>query len=325
MPELLRIENYKLMLHENGATFCAIQSTDLSVKSGEVVALIGESGSGKSMLWKSLLGLTAPDKWENSGRFWFKGKEMILDDKKSLAQMRGREIAVVMQDTVNSFDQLFTIEQHFLETARTHTSWKKEEITQKAVGILRNLNVHHPEKVLKMYPFQCSGGMLQRIMIAIALLLQPDLIIADEPTTSVDVTAQREIITLLKKVNQEYGTGILFISHALKTVEHLANRIYVMYGGQLIEYFSGEEFRQQKVCHPYTKKLLLSRPAYTRDYLPVIRGTQPALKERPKGCPFAPRCEYAATVCQEFDMKEAIVSEGHGVKCLKWEELHEPT
>lgn len=325
MQELFKIENYSLFLNSDGKRQNVITSANLKVGRGEVVGLIGESGSGKSMLWKSLLGLADPVLWTSTGSFKFDGRVIGCGNEKDLAPLRGKEIAVIMQDTMSSFDQLFTIEEHFIETARIHTNWTRKETIKKAIDLLLSLNIRSPEKVLKMYPFQCSGGMLQRIMIAIALMLNPSMIIADEPTTSVDVTAQREIIALLKQVKEKFGTGILFISHDMKAVENLADRVYVMYAGYLVESFDGEDFKEGKVFHPYTQKLLQSRPSYTRDYLPVLKGNPPALSERQAGCPFAPRCPESIDECRIFDMSQAVTTQGHRICCIRWEIRNENT
>ncbi len=324
MKQLLRIDNYDLSLRMNGENIRVISSADLFVSEGEIVGLIGESGCGKSMLWKSLLGLADPQKWICSGELRLMGNPMDLSDRAALTEARGNQVSVILQDPMNAFDQLFTIERHFIETARAHVQWSKGEILKKATSLMRRLYIREPEKVLKMYPFQCSGGMLQRIMIALALMLDPPLLIADEPTTSVDVTVQREIVAMLKEVNRDRNTGILYISHDLKIIEDLADRVYVMYAGYLVESFPVSALQERKVFHPYTVKLLQSRPSYTKAYLPVLEGNPPSLLDRQAGCPFAPRCPKAVDACRSYDMHVYEIGNQHIVRCLRWEDENEP-
>jgi oligopeptide/dipeptide ABC transporter ATP-binding protein len=324
MKQLLRIDNYDLSLRMNGENIRVISSADLFVSEGEIVGLIGESGCGKSMLWKSLLGLADSQKWICSGDLRLMGNPMDLGDRAALTETRGNQVSVILQDPMNAFDQLFTIERHFIETARAHVQWSKGEILKKATSLMRRLYIRDPEKVLKMYPFQCSGGMLQRIMIALALMLDPPLLIADEPTTSVDVTVQREIVAMLKEINKDRNTGILYISHDLKIIEDLADRVYVMYAGYLVESFPVSALQERKVFHPYTVKLLQSRPSYTKAYLPVLEGNPPSLLDRQAGCPFAPRCPKAVDACRSYDMHVHEIGNHHTVRCLRWEDENEP-
>lgn len=321
MPDILTVKEYSLELKRNGRGYSVIVSADLYIREGEIVGLIGESGSGKSMLWKSMLGLAAPSRWRSSGTVMLNGTDISGPGEARRSGLRGGDAAVILQDPANSFDPVFTIERHFIETAKAHKEWSTGEIRAKATELLRRMDIRNPEQVLKMYPFQCSGGMLQRIMIAMTVMLDPPLIIADEPTSSVDVTVQREIVSILKEINREKGTSILCISHDLKIVENIANRIYVMYAGYLIESFPSKVLRDGKVRHPYTKKLLRSRPSYTKGYLPAMEGNPPVLAERQGGCPFSPRCEYAQDGCRSFDMSETAAGGDHMVRCCRLKEL----
>ena len=322
MSDILTVKNYSLKLKRDKRTYSVIQSASMHIGKGEIVGLIGESGSGKSMLWKSMLGLADPARWSCSGDIELNGKRISDPGAGDTAEMRGKDAAVILQDPMNAFDQVFTIQHHFLETAKVHKDWSDGETRAKAIELLRRMNIREPEKVLRMYPFQCSGGMLQRIMIAMAVMLDTPLIIADEPTTSVDVTVQREIVSILKEINREKGTSILHISHDLKIIESIADRIYVMYAGYLVESFPAGRLQEGRVHHPYTKKLLQSRPSYTRADLPVMEGNPPTLAERQQGCPFTPRCEYAQEGCLSFDMAETRIG-NHTVRCCRAESLSE--
>lgn len=316
MSDILTVKNYSLELKRDDSMYSVIRSADMHISEGEIVGLIGESGSGKSMLWKSMLGLADPARWERRGEVKLNGKDIGSLTAAEAAGIRGKDAAVILQDPMNAFDQVFTIQRHFLETARIHKKWNDEKTQAKATALLRRMNIREPEKVLRMYPFQCSGGMLQRIMIALAVMLDTPLIIADEPTTSVDVTVQREIVSILKEINREKGTSILYISHDLKVIESIADRIYVMYAGYLVESFPAAALQEGRVLHPYTIKLLQSRPSYTRDDLPVMKGNPPTLAQRQSGCPFAPRCDCVQEACRGFDMAETTMR-NHTVRCCR--------
>lgn len=315
--DLLRIRDYRLFLKTETQTVPVISRGDLHIRPGEIVGLIGESGCGKTVLWKSIFGLLEPEKWVREGEAAFRGETLKADDAARLLQLRGKDAAVILQDPMSAFDQVFTIEHHFLETARAHTGWTRQATRERAVALLRQLYLREPEKVLAMYPFQCSGGMLQRVMIAIAILMDPAILIADEPTTAVDVTVQRQVIAMLRRLNQEQHTGILYISHDLRIVEDLAQRIYVMYAGALVESFPAQVLREGGAAHPYTRRLLASRPSFTKEKLPVMPGSPPALLERPAGCPFAPRCSEATAACADFGMERTDLGGGHWLRCCR--------
>ena len=321
MKEQLRTEKWSVYLKQEDRRLRVITETDIKIKTGEIIGLIGESGCGKSVFWKSVLGLQDPNVWELEGKAWIREKPVDSQNSEELRSIRGRDAAVILQDPMSSFDQVFTIEQHFWETAKAHTSWSRQETAARAEELLRRLYIREPGQVLKMYPFQCSGGMLQRIMIAIALMMEPAVLIADEPTTSVDVTVQREILSMLKELNQKQQTSILYISHDLKAVESISDYVYVMYAGYVVESFPVSHLQEGNVRHPYTQKLLEARPSFTKKRLPVLQGRPPELLERQSGCPFAARCPLADEACKTFDMKKTAVTENHMVRCRKQEEL----
>lgn len=314
---MLKIRDYSLSLRQDERVYPIITHVDMDITKGEIVGLIGESGCGKSMLWKSMLGLADPKRWSNSGNVIMNETDIDLRSAEMIANMRGKDVAVILQDPMNAFDQIFTIEQHFLETADAHGDHSRKHVTEKAVSLLKSLYIRDPEKVLRMYPFQCSGGMLQRIMIAIAMMMDTPFIIADEPTTAVDVTVQRQIITMLREINRSRKTAMLYISHDLRIIENLAHRVYVMYAGYTVESFPVEALKNGTVCHPYTQKLLMSRPSFTRELLPTMKGNPPSLEERGAGCPFAPRCDYVCKECRTFDMTEIRMNEQHTVRCVR--------
>lgn len=314
-----QINNYNLYLNFNNQRIPVVSNANLSIRKGEIVGLIGESGSGKTVLWKSILGLLDERKWQPEGSVTLYGNRFDWEDRQAIAKLRGKDVSVILQDPISAFDQVFTIEHHFWETAQAHTDWTREETRNKAIILLSRMYIREPEKVLDMYPFQCSGGMLQRIMIAIALLLDPALLIADEPTTAVDVTVQRQIISMLQELNREKHTSILYISHDLKIVENLVDRIFVMYAGSLVESFPVSHLTEAQVLHPYTKQLLKSCPSFSKEKLFAMSGHPPLLSERQSGCPFAPRCSDAKPECQNFAMVPHGISDDHWFCCIQGE------
>lgn len=309
-------ENVSVVLMQNGKEYPVVSQADLEIPKGKITGLIGESGCGKSVYWKSILGLLSPDVWKVRGDVWIAGKKIELQKEGDLQKLRGKDVSVILQDPMSSFNPVFTIERHFMETAAAHLNWKPETVRRKALELLDRLYIQKPEAVLKMYPFQCSGGMLQRIMIAIALMAEPAVLIADEPTTSVDVTVQREILSMLKELNRTQNTSILFISHDLKAVESIAHQVSVMYAGYIVEAFPSGVLSAGEVSHPYTRKLLEARPSFTKKRLPILAGRPPELTERSGGCPFAPRCPEETCECHLFQMEETKVTEDHRIRCL---------
>lgn len=295
-----------------------INGASIEIQDKKIIGLIGESGSGKSVFWKSVLGLLDEDCWDITGSAGLLNRPLDFRDKESARKIRGRDVAVILQDPMSAFDPIFTIETHFWETAKAHTDMKRSEVRELAVDALRRLYISNPERVLFSYPFQCSGGMLQRVMIAIAVMSRPTLLIADEPTTSVDITVHREILQLLRDLHNRSNTSILLISHDLRSVTNIVQEINVMYGGYLIERLSAQSVRENRLFHPYTVKLLQARPSFSKNKLTTIPGSPPALSERQSGCPFFPRCSEAAMGCEAYDMREIPCGGNHMVRCAKY-------
>ena len=316
MDIILDVSDLNLKVHYDDKDFNIITDASISLKKGEVAGIIGESGCGKSVFWKSILGMLDESKWAIEGRVRFDGNEINYTDESALRSIRGKDISVILQDPMSSFDPIFTIEDHFRETAAAHAVMSKDEVRKKAVELLTRLYIDEPENVLTMYPFQCSGGMLQRIMIAIAMMFNPRLLIADEPTTSVDMTIQQEILSMLKELNTDSKTGILFVSHDLKAVESIAHNIYVMYAGYIVESLPASMLSKEGALHPYTIGLLGSRPDFTKNRLVTIEGSPIRPDERKGGCPFFKRCERKKPDCQNYNMHLTEVQPGHTVRCF---------
>jgi oligopeptide/dipeptide ABC transporter ATP-binding protein len=293
-----------------------IHKVSLEVGPQDIVGLIGESGGGKSVFWKALFGLLDSPKWRVSGQAFLQGKLLNYHDEEEGRALRGQSVGIIPQDPMSAFDPVRTILSHFLETAGAHTTLTKNQISQMAESSLAQLYIDNPKRILASYPFQCSGGTLQRVMVAIADLLKPALLVADEPTTSVDVTVRREVLSLLKDSKNQIGSSILLISHDLMAVTSLASEINVMYAGSIIERIPTPALTASQARHPYTIKLIKARPSFSKERLESIPGAPPTLSAGQSGCPFQPRCEKALKPCRHYDLEPKQISPGHEVRCL---------
>jgi oligopeptide/dipeptide ABC transporter ATP-binding protein len=313
---VLATKNLTVDLLAPNGSLNVIRNVSLKVKNQDIVGLIGESGGGKSVFWRSLFGLLDSAKWQVSGQALLQGKALNYLDEEECRALRGQTVGIIPQDPMSSFDPVRTILSHFLETAGAHTDLTKKEIREMAQASLARLYIDNPKRILSSYPFQCSGGTLQRVMVAIADMLKPALLVADEPTTSVDVTVRREVLSLLKNSKDQSQTSILLISHDLKAVMSVASEINVMYAGSIIERIPTPALAAGQARHPYTIKLIKSRPSFSKERLESIPGSPPSLPERQSGCPFQPRCEKALDGCQDYALEPKQLNPGHEVRCL---------
>ena len=312
---ILEIRDLNIVLRENGEEYPAVDHVYMKVHQGETIGIIGESGSGKSVSCQAVMGLLDPRKWVCSGHAFLDGKEIPLTEPEKLRPFCGKKIAMILQNPMSAFDMSATIRSHFLETVLAHGKEDRQVILRKACETMERLHLRDPEKVLNSYPFQCSGGMLQRIMIAMNLMLEPEIMIADEPTTALDRTIQQEIITLLGELKKNTGMSMILVSHDLSIMTHLADSLYVMYSGQLIEQGKAEEVIGHP-RHPYTKGLLESRPQFSKKRLHVMEGNPPVLTERQAGfCQFRDRCGCRKAECDSFTQKIFTGDEPHFVSC----------
>ena len=298
----------------------AVNGVSYAVDEGRTLGIVGESGSGKSVSAMSILRLLDGNGYIDSGEIHFDGQELTSLPLKEMYKIRGNKISVIFQEPMTSLNPIFTIERQVAEPFMIHQGLNKRQAGKKVVEMLSQVKIPNPETVARQYPHQLSGGMRQRVMIAMALACQPKLLIADEPTTALDVTIQAQILKLMNDLKRERGTSILFITHDLGVINEMADDVAVMYCGQVVEKATVRMiFGEDPYLHPYTEGLLFSiprldTPAGTR--LEAIPGAVPHPLDLPKGCKFAPRCKYATDKCREEEPELAEVEPGHAVRCF---------
>ena len=317
MP-LLDIKNLRTTFSTQVGQVRAVRGLNLTVDYGESVGIVGESGSGKSVSMLSVMGLLPVNAHVNADSIMIDGRELTTMDEREKRKMHGSEIGMVFQDPMTSLNPLHTIGMQLMEPIKLHMGLNKAQARERALEMLKLVNIPSPESRLKQYPHEFSGGMRQRVMIAIALACNPKLIIADEPTTALDVTIQAQILELMQGLKNQLNTSIIMITHDLGVIASMCSRIVVMYGGCVAETGTTREiFYSPK--HPYTWGLLRSIPKAqmdgTHSKLLPIPGTPPDMLRPPKGCPFAPRCPYAMQVCREYMAPETVLSDTHRVSC----------
>jgi oligopeptide/dipeptide ABC transporter ATP-binding protein len=295
---ILEIHGLSIAYPISIGTVRAVESVSLSVRKGEVLGIVGESGCGKSTLGLSILKLMKPPGRISAGSILYKGADVLSMGEKSLLDLRGRNIAMIFQNPLTSLDPLVTVQDHFVEAIRVHEpEVGRKDCRARAEAILSDLGIEG--RRLSEYPYQLSGGMRQRIMIGLALILHPDILLADEPTTALDVIVEAGFTELLMKLKRQYDLTVLLISHNLGLVAEMADRIAVMYGGRIAELASVEDIFARPL-HPYTRGLMACVPNILLDQkeLVAMPGSPPDLVDAPEGCPFAPRCPEVMEVCR---------------------------
>ena len=306
----------------------AVNDVSYSVEPGKTLGVVGESGSGKSVSAMSILQLLDGNGYIESGSILFDGKDMARLSKSEIEKIRGNDISVIFQEPMTSLNPVFTVQKQVSEPFIVHQKMSKKEAAEKVIEMLRDVKIPNPETVAKQYPHQLSGGMRQRVMIAMALACQPKLLIADEPTTALDVTIQAQILKLMNELKEEHGTSILFITHDLGVIAQMADDVAVMYCGQVVEKAPAKTiFTISEYSHPYTEGLMVSIPRLdtpANERLDAIPGAVPHPLDLPKGCKFAPRCKYCTERCMEEEPELKEVLPGQQVRCFypRKEERH---
>lgn len=317
MDRLLQIKDLNTSFFTYAGEVKAVRGVSFDVNRGEAVGLVGESGCGKSVTMLSLLRLLADTGKVKSGKALFNGKDLVKMDNNEMLRIRGNEISMIFQDPMTSLNPVYTIENQLIEPLLKHKRLSTENAKKRAVELLNLVGIPEAEKRLKQYPHEFSGGMRQRVMIAMALSCDPALLIADEPTTALDVTIQAQILDLMKELKNKINTSIILITHDLGVVADLCSKINVMYGGIIVESgLSRNIFYNPR--HPYTMGLLHSVPnpkTITKERLKPIDGQPPDLLKPPPGCPFAPRCSYTMKICNMKMPPNFEINEEHKASC----------
>lgn len=313
---VLQVKNLLTVFHALDGAWPAINTINLELARGEVLGLVGESGSGKSVAGFSLMGLIDPPGEVVSGEILLNGRDLRKLSEEEMRKVRGTELAMIFQDPLTTLNPVLTIGEQMAEAITEHRKLPEAEVTAICLRALERVGITAPAARLKQYPHELSGGMRQRIAIAIALLNDPEVIIADEPTTALDVTIQGQIISEVQKLQKETGTAIIWITHDLGVVAELADRIAVMYAGDLVEVGTTDEVLDNP-RHPYTRGLLRSVPGDSPrgEPLPMIEGAAPPLAGRPVGCAFHPRCPRASDLCRSTDPATVTEPSGHSWRC----------
>lgn len=321
---LLEIKNLKTHFHTEKGKVTAVDDVSFQINSGETVGLVGESGCGKSVTSFSILRLFGRHSGtELEGEILLKGKNLLNISMNEMQKIRGNDISIIFQDPMTSLNPVYTIGNQIIEAIMLHQKVSKNEAIKKAIEMLELVGIPSPEKRLKEYPHQLSGGMRQRVMIAMGLSCRPRLLIADEPTTALDVTIQAQILELMEGLKKELNMGIILITHDLGVVAEVCSRVMVMYLGQIVEEAPVIDLFD-KPKHPYTIGLMKSIPKIEEKKgkkLNVIEGAVPSLNEVPTGCRFAPRCNYANSQCFEQAPKLEVIGEGRSVRCWHHEKV----
>ena len=315
---LLETKNLHTYFKTRRGTVKAVNGVSYSIEPGKTLGVVGESGSGKSVSAMSILRLLDGNGYIDSGEIFFDGKDLTKVPMNEMYHIRGNQISVIFQEPMTALNPVFSVERQLSEPFLIHRGMSKKEAAEAAVQMLADVKIPNPEVVVKQYPHQLSGGMRQRVMIAMALACEPKLLIADEPTTALDVTIQAQILHLMNNLKEEHGTAIMF--HDLGVINQMADDVAVMYCGQVVEHVPARVLfsRKAKYSHPYTEGLLASVPRLDTksSRLDAIPGAVPHPLDLPKGCKFAPRCKYCTKRCMEEEPDLMKVGENQEIRCF---------
>ena len=315
---ILEVKNLRVSYHTYAGEVKAVRGVQFSLEKGQALAIVGESGCGKSVTAKSIMGLIKAPQGEikENSEILYHGENILKYNKKQWQHYKGGECAIIFQDALASLNPTMRVGKQIMENLMGHKNMTKQEAAKEAVEMLRMVGIPEPEKRVRQYPHEFSGGMRQRVMIAIAFACDPKILICDEPTTALDVTIQGQILDIIKNLQKKNQTSVIMITHDLGVVANIADRVAVMYGGKLVE--TGDVYEIFKnPCHEYTKGLLASIPkAHEKgNRLRAIPGTPPDLMDPPKGCPFAARCNETMVVCQQFMPEYSDCGSNHKSAC----------
>ncbi|HSA06352.1 MAG TPA: ABC transporter ATP-binding protein [Candidatus Gastranaerophilales bacterium] len=314
MQKILKIKNLDISFNIEGELYKAVHNINISLSKNQVLGIVGESGCGKSVTAMSVLKLLASNAVIESGEILFKGQNLLTLSTKQLQEIRGSKIAFIPQDPLNSLNPLYTAGDQLMETIIFHRHVSKKEAKKLAIEALKDVKIPEAENRLNEYPHQFSGGMCQRVLIAMALSCDPEIIIADEPTTALDVTVQAQILDLIRKIQKERQTSLIFITHDLGVVAEFCDYIAVMYSGRVVEYADVKSIFKNPL-HPYTKGLLDSLPSQEKKELNVIKGQPPAITDKTTGCVFHPRCSCRMDICDKIIPEKTEPASEHSVSC----------
>jgi len=313
---LLAVQGLKTHFHTFAGVIKAVDGVDFALGQGEIIGVVGESGGGKSVLGFSIIGLIDPPGRLEAGEIWFDGRRLDNLGEEQLRKIRGKDITMIFQDPMTSLNPLYTIQDQMEEVMKLHDNLNASQRRQRCIQLLKEVGIPEPESRLKNYPHQFSGGMRQRVIIAIALTLHPKLVIADEPTTALDVTIQAQILKMMRGLVKDHQTSLMLITHDLAVVAEMADTIIVMYCGRIVERGRNSDIIRGS-RHPYTRGLLASIPKMTGNQrrLRQIPGMVPDVRSLPPGCSFAPRCEFAQDRCRAEAPRLIGADAEHDVAC----------
>src|ERR1700737_4999558 len=318
MP-LLEIENLRTYFHTRAGIIRAVDDVSFSLEEGETVGIVGESGSGKSVTCYSILGLIPqPPGRIESGTARFDGIDLLHCSSEQLRRIRGKRISMIFQDPMTSLNPYLRVSEQIMEPLLVHEKISQRKALLKAIAALEEVGIQDAASRINLYPHQFSGGMRQRVMIAMALISRPEILIADEPTTALDVTVQAQILELIRRRQKDLGTAVIFITHDLGVVASFCNNVNVMYAGNIVESAPTDELFARPM-HPYSASLQQTIPALHEKGQPLytIPGLPPDLTLDIKGCPFAPRCSHAADICREQEVLIKEITSSHGTSCTR--------
>lgn len=313
---LLHIENLKTVISSKDGKLVPVDGVDITIPKGKTVGIVGESGCGKSMTAMSVMGLLPNTTHIEEGKILFQDMDLTKLNPKELRKITGDKISIIFQEPMTSLNPVIQVGKQVREAILLHEKVSKEEAKQRVIEIFRQVGIPEPERRYNAYPHQLSGGLRQRVMIGMAMVCNPDLLIADEPTTALDVTIEAQILHLMRQLQKDKGTSIMMITHNLGVVAEICDQVYVMYAGKVVETAEVHELFQNPK-HPYTQGLLGALPKMdSRQRLNSIDGMVPTLKDMPTGCRFAPRCPMATQKCREEQPALVDVTAGHQVRCF---------